>query len=336
MKAIKVVMCLVALAVGTAGIVSSFVPHIVNLRSASAPQASKTWRIGLIAHGPMKYFESFFERLLELGYVEGKNITIERRYAEGKAERFQELAAEMVRLKADVIITNTTPAALAAKNATTTIPIVIPTAIDPIGTGLIASLAHPGGNITGGVILSTELGTKRLELLKEVVSGLSRTSVLWNSANPANAPVWKELQGAARALAVTLQSHEVQGQKDFEVAFVRMAEERPDALLVLEDALTIEYRKEIVDFAIQKRLPSMFTAKERVEAGGLMSYGPRISEMMRRAAFQVDRILRGMQPADLPMEQPTTFDLVVNLKTARALGLTVPPLVLLRAEEVIE
>jgi putative ABC transport system substrate-binding protein len=294
------------------------------------------WRIGYITHVHNPAYDALFERLRELGYVEGQNIIIERRYAQGNAERFQEFAAEMVRLKADMIITNTTPAALAAKNATTTIPIVIPTAIDPVGTGLITSLAHPGGNITGGAILSAELNGKRLELLKEVVSGLSRAAVLWNGANPANALAWTETQGAARALGVTLQSHEVRGTKDFEIAFAKMAEERSDALLVLQDALTLQYRKEIVDFALQKRLPSVFSTKEHVEAGGLMSYGPRYPEMMRRAAYQVDRILRGAQPADLPMEQPTTFELVINLKTARAIGLTVPPLLLSRADEVIE
>jgi putative ABC transport system substrate-binding protein len=303
---------------------------------AIAQHAGKMWLIGYIVHVHSRTYDALFENLRELGYVEGQNIIIERRYAEGRAERFQEFAAEMVRLKANVIIVNTTPAALAAKNATTTIPIVIPTAIDPVGTGLIASLAHPGGNITGGAILSAELSGKRLELLKEVVSGLSRTAILWNGANPANAIVWRETQGAARALGVTLQSHEVQGAKDFEVAFAKMAEERPDALFVLEDALTLRYLKEIVDFAIQKRLPSVFATKDRVEAGGLMSYGPRFPEMMRRAAYQVDKILKGALPADLPMEQPTTFELVINLKTARAIGLTVSPLLLSRADEVIE
>ena len=277
-----------------------------------------------------------FESLRGFGYVEGQNIIVERRYAQGKAEKFQEFAAEMVRLKVDLIITNTTPAALAAKNLTTTIPIVIPTAIDPVGTGLIASLARPGGNITGGAILTGELAAKRLELLKEVVSSLSRTAVLWNSANPANALAWRETQGAARALGVTLQSHEVQSPQDFEIAFARMAEERSDALFVLDDAMTMQYRKEIAEFAIQKRLPSVFATKDRVKAGGLMSYGPQYSEMMRRAASLVDKILRGAEPANLPMEQPTTFELVINLKTAKAIGLTVPPPLLTRADEVIE
>jgi putative tryptophan/tyrosine transport system substrate-binding protein len=304
--------------------------------TAGAQHAGKMWRIAFITQAETNIYEALFERLRELGYVEGQNIIIERRYAEGRAEKFQEFAAEMVRLKADLIITITTPAALAAKNATTTIPIVIPTAIDPVGTGLIASLARPGGNITGGAVLTGEMAAKRLELLKEVVPSLSRTAVLWNSANPANALAWRETQGAARALGVTLQSHEVQGPKDFEIAFARTAEERPDALFVLDDALTIQYRKEIADFAMQKRLPSVFAAKDRVEAGGLMSYGPRYSEMMRHAASLVDKILRGAQPANLPMEQPTTFELVINLKTAKAIGLTVPPLLLSRADEVIE
>jgi putative ABC transport system substrate-binding protein len=305
--------------------------------AARAQHAGKTWRIAFIAHVPtIIYEEPLFDDLRELGYVEGQNIIIERRYAEGRPERFQEFAAEMVRLKADLIITTTTPAALAARNATTTIPIVIPTAIDPVGTGLIASLAHPGGNITGGAVLTGELAAKRLQLLKEVVPNLSRTGVLWNSANPANALALRETDGAARAIGVTLQSHEVKGPKDFEVAFARMAEERLDALFVLDDALTIQYGKQIADFAMQKRLPSVFSAKDGVEAGGLMTYGPRYSEMMRSAASLVDKILRGAEPASLPMEQPTAFDLVINLKTANAIGLTVPPPLLARADEVIE
>ena len=237
--------------------------------AARAQHAGKTWRIAFIAHVPsIIYEEPLFDDLRELGYIEGQNIIIERRYAEGRPERFQEFAAEMVRLKADLIITTTTPAALAARNATTTIPIVIPTAIDPVGTGLIASFAHPGGNITGGAILVGELAAKRLQLLKEVVPNLSRTGVLWNSANPANALALRETDGAARAIGVTLQSHEVKGPKDFEVAFARMAEERLDALFVLDDALTIQYGKQIADFAMQKRLPSVFSAKDGVEAGG--------------------------------------------------------------------
>jgi putative ABC transport system substrate-binding protein len=304
--------------------------------AARAQQAGKIWRIGYIVHEHLKHFDALFEQLRQLGYVEGQNIIVERRYAQGRAERFEEFAAEMVRLKADLIIVNTTPAAIAARKVTTTIPIVIPTAIDPVGAGLITSLAHPGGNITGSTILSAELSAKRLELLKEVIPGLSRMAVLWNTANPANALAWRQTQDAARALGVTLQPHAVQGPKDFEVAFALMAEERPDAVFVLEDALILQYLKQIVDFAIEKRLPTVFGHRDPVEAGGLMSYGPQFSEMMRRAASQVDKILRGARPADLPVEQPTAFEFVINLRTANALGLTVPPLLLSRADEVIE
>ena len=276
---------------------------------ARAQHASRMWRIGFITHvANDAAYTSLFERLRELGYVEGQNIIVERRYAEGRAERFQEFAAEMVRLKADVVITSTTPAALAFRNASTTIPIVIPTAIDPVGTGLIANLAHRGGNITGGALLSAELGAKRLELLKEVVPGLSRTAVLWNGANPANALAWRETEGAARALRVTLQSHDVRGPEDFNIAFATIAQQRPDAVSVLTDALITQYQKEIVDFAINERLPSVFPSKDPIKLGGLLSYGPHYSEMIRRAASQVDKILRGARPADLPMEQPTTFE----------------------------
>jgi putative tryptophan/tyrosine transport system substrate-binding protein len=304
--------------------------------AARAQQSGKIWRIGLIAHEQLKHYDVLFEQLRQLGYVEGHNIIVERRYAHGRAERFEEFAAEMVRLKADLIIVNTTPAAIAVKKATTTIPIVIPTAIDPVGAGLISSLAHPGGNITGSTILSAELSAKRLELLKEVIPGLSRMEVLWNGANPANSLAWRQTQDAAVALGVALQPHAVQGPNDLELAFALMAQERSDALFVLEDALIIQYLKRIVEFAIEKRLPTVFGHRDRVEAGGLMSYGPRFSEMMRRAASQVDKILRGARPADLPLEQPTAFEFVINLKTANALGLTVSPLLLSRADEVIE
>jgi putative tryptophan/tyrosine transport system substrate-binding protein len=276
------------------------------------------------------------EVMRELGYVEGQNYIVEPRYAEGKAERFRQFAEEMVRLKVDMIIVYTTPAALAAKNATTTIPIVFPTAIDPVGTGVITSLRHPGGNVTGGAILFAELSAKRLQLLKEVVPGLSRSAVVWNAANPANALAWRETQDAARTLGVVLQSHEIKDLKDFEGAFAIMAKERPDALLVLEDSLTFHYRKEIVDFATQQRLPSMFAQRDGVDAGALMSYGVSFPEIMRRAAIYVDKILKGAKPGDLPVEQATKFELIINLKTARALGLTIPPTLLATADEVIE
>jgi putative ABC transport system substrate-binding protein len=303
---------------------------------ARAQSSGKTWRIGFIAHRYEKFYDPLFQGLRELGYVEGQNLVVERRYAEGHIERFAEFAAEMVRLKVDVIIVVTTPAAFAARNATTTIPIVHPAAIDPVGTGLIASLAHPGGNVTGLAVLNAETSAKRLELLREVVPGLSRGAVLWNSANPANGLAWKETEGAGRALGVALQSQEVRGPTDFEGAFAAIAQQHPDILVVLQDALTLEYRKEIIGFALRERLPSMFVGKVWVEEGGLMSYGDRLPERYRRAADLVDRILKGAKPADLPVEQPTTFELVVNLKTAKAIGLALPPAFLARADQVIE
>jgi len=306
------------------------------LLAAHAQQPGKVWRMGFIAHGHESFYDALFEGLREYGYEEGRNLIVERRYAQGQAERFKEFAAEMVRLNVDIIIVVTTPAALAVKKATTTIPIVHPNAIDPLNTGLIASLAHPGGNLTGGAQLTAEVSAKRLEILKRVVPRLSRVAALWNPANPALVFSWKETQGAARALGVTLQSHEVQGPKDFAAAFAMTADERPDALLVLQDAVTMQQRNEIIDFAIQKRLPSMFQEKGWAVAGGLMSYGENLPSMYRRAAYFVDRIFKGAKPADLPVEQATKFDMVLNLKTAKAIGLTIPDSVLVLADEVIE
>ena len=304
--------------------------------AAHAQQPGKVWRMGFIAHGHESFYDALFEGLREYGYEEGRNLIVERRYAQGQAERFKEFAAEMVRLNVDIIIVVTTPAALAVKKATTTIPIVHPNAIDPLNTGLIASLAHPVGNLTGGAQLTAEVSAKRLEILKRVVPRLSRVAALWNPANPALVFSWKETQGAARALGVTLQSHEVQGPKDFAAAFAMSADERPDALLVLQDAVTMQQRNEIIDFAIQKRLPSMFQEKGWAVAGGLMSYGENLPSMYRRAAYFVDRIFKGAKPADLPVEQATKFDMVLNLKTAKAIGLTIPDSVLVLADEVIE
>jgi len=306
------------------------------LLAAHAQQPGKVWRMGFIAHGHESFYDALFEGLREYGYEEGRNLIVERRYAQGQAERFKEFAAEMVRLNVDIIIVVTTPAALAVKKATTTIPIVHPNAIDPLNTGLIASLAHPGGNLTGGAQLTAEVSAKRLEILKRSVPRLSRVAALWNPANPALVFSWKETQGAARALGVTLQSHEVQGPKDFAAAFAMTADERPDALLVLQDAVTMQQRNEIIDFAIQKRLPSMFQEKGWAVAGGLMSYGENLPSMYRRAAYFVDRIFKGAKPADLPVEQATKFDMVLNLKTAKAIGLTIPDSVLVLADEVIE
>ena len=301
-----------------------------------AQQSAKVWRIGFLAHRYETFYDPLFRGLEELGYKEGRNLIVERRYAEGHAERFQEFANELVRLNVDLIVVVTTPAGQAAKKATSTIPIVHPAAIDPVGTGLVASLAHPGGNLTGLSVLNAEMSAKRLEVLKEVVPGLTRAALLWNSANPANSLARKESENAARALGVTLSSQEVREPKDFEHAFEAMTQNPPEVLLVLQDALTLEYRKEIITFTLKNRLPSMFVGKEWVTEGGLMSYGDRLPERYRRAADLVDRILKGEKPADLPIEQPTRFELVINLRTAQAINLKISPVLLARADEVIE
>jgi putative ABC transport system substrate-binding protein len=305
--------------------------------AAEVQPPGKVYRIGYLATipPPAHLWEALLDGLRERGYSEGRNLVFERRFSEGKAERFSEFAAEMVQLRVDLVIAITTPVALAVKHATTTIPIVMTTAIDPVGAGLVASLARPGGNVTGNAILYAELSTKRLEFLKEVVPGLSRVVVLWNAANPANASVWKETQAAAGALGLLLHSQDVRGPQDFAGAFALTAQARPDALLVLDDALINMHRQLIAEFATQEHLPSVFAARESVVAGGLMSYGPSLPDLFRRAATDVDKILKGVKPADLPMEQPMKFELVINLKTAQALGLTIPPLVLFQADEVI-
>src|SRR5712692_2523844 len=306
--------------------------------AAAAQPPGKVYRIGFLSTDPppARGWDALLDGLRERGYLEGRNIVFERRFSEGKAERFPEFAAELVRLRVDLIIVPTTPAALAAKNATQTIPIVILTAIDPVGAGLVVSLARPGGNITGLSVLAPELSGKRLELLQEVVPGLTRVAVLWNAANPANAAAWEETQAAARALGLLLHSQEVRGPQDLEGAFALTAKVRPEALLVLPDSLITMYRPQIVEFVTQQHLPSVFSTREWVVAGGLMSYGPSIPDLYRRAATYVDKILKGTKPADLPVEQPMKFELVLNLKTAQALGLTIPPIVLFRADEVIQ
>src|ERR1700742_2813951 len=223
-----------------------------------AQQPARICRVGFMAHRYEKFYDPLFAGLKELGYVEGKNLIVERRYAEGNAERFKGFAAEMVKLDVDAIIVVTTPAAMAARNETKTIPIVHPAAIDPVGTGLIASLAHPGGNVTGLAVLNGETSAKRVELLQEIIPGFSKGAVLWNSANPANSLAWRETESAGQKLGVTLTSQEVRGPTDFEGVFASIAEQRPDALLVIQDALTLENRRQIIDFALQQKLPSMF------------------------------------------------------------------------------
>jgi len=298
-------------------------------------QKDKVWRMGFIAHGHEIFYDALFEGLRGFGYEEGRNLIVERRYAHGAIERFNEFAAEMVRLHVDLIVVVTTPAALAVMKATKTIPIVHPNAIDPLNTGLVASLSHPGGNLTGGAQLTAEVSSKRLAILQRLIPGLSRAAALWNPTNPAIVFAWKETQRTAQTLGITLQSNEVRGM-DFSATFATIAEEHPDALLVLQDAVTMQHRNEIVDFAIQQHLPSMYQERGWAEAGGLISYGEDLPAMYRRAAYFVDSIFKGAKPADLPVEQATKFELVLNLRTARAIGLAVPDSILSLADKVIE
>ncbi len=312
--------------------------------AADAQQGGKAHRIGLLLPGSppapsasLPTLDAFLQGLRELGYVEGRNVAIEYRWAGGKLEPLQDLAAELVRLNVDVIVTSTFRAIQAAKKATSTIPIVMATVGDPVVTGLVASLARPGGNITGLSLLAPELAGKRLELLKETLPGLSRVAVLWNSASPAMGYTFRETRVAAEQLGVKLQSLEVQGDPtDFERAFALVIKERPDGLFVTLDAFTSLHRGRIAELAARHRLPAIYELREYVDAGGLMAYGPSSRDLWRRAATYVDKILKGAKPADLPVEQPTKFELIINLKTAKALGLTIPQSVLMRADQVIE
>ena len=310
--------------------------------AADAQQPDRGYRIGYIGTSPLsaptasRDVEAFRQGLRELGWVDGRNVVIEYRYSAGRSERLPALAAELVRLKVDVIIANATPATLASKQATTTIPIVGVVLADPVGAGLVTSLVRPGGNITGLAALFPELAAKRLELLKETLPGVSRVAVLWNAANPGNARQVEETKLAAQALGLKLQSVEVWGPDDVQGAFVAMTRTRPEALLTLADPLIFTHRTQIVDFAAKSRLPAIHPFRDFVEAGGLMAYGVDITDMNRRAATYVDKILRGAKPADLPIEQPTKFEFVINLKAARALGLAIPQSLLLRADRVVE
>jgi putative ABC transport system substrate-binding protein len=306
--------------------------------ATAAPPAETVYRIGYLGTTPLPahLWDALLEGLRERGYHEGRNLVFEHRFSEGHTERFPEFAAEMVRLKVDLILVSTTPAAIAATHATLTIPIVIPTAIDPVGAGLVASLARPGGNVTGLSESSPDLVGKRLELLKDVVPGLSRVVVLWNAANAANASAWQETQAAAWALGLRLHSQDVQGPQDLEGAFALTAQPRPDALLVLSDALISMHRQHIAAFATQHRLPAMYGRRDYVEAGGLMSYGVDFRDHFHRAAAYVDKILKGAKPGDLAVEQAARFELVINLKTAKALGINIPQSLLQRADEVIQ
>ena len=308
----------------TAGAQATAKVPVIGLLDATSPSA----RAELVG--------SFRQGLREFGYVEGRNILIEYRWAEGRFDRLPGLAADLVRTRVDLIAALAIPAALAAKSATTAIPIVMVGVTQPVEMGLVTSLAQPGGNITGLSSFSKELSAKRLELLKEFVPGLNRVAVLWNPGNPGKVGDWREVQVAARALRVTVQSREVRSRDEFEKTFNVISKDRPDALFALGDPLILDQRGRIVAFAAKNRLPAIYEHRVYADAGGLVAYGPDFRELYRRAASYVDRILRGAKPADLPVEQPTKFELVINLKTAKALGLTIPPSLLLRADQVIE
>jgi putative ABC transport system substrate-binding protein len=297
----------------------------------------KTARVGFLhfVSSPL-LDEAFQEGLRELGYVEGQNIVIEYRSADGKDERLPGLAAELVRMKVDVIVTASPPATEAAKRATSTVPIVFALSADPVAAGLVASLARPGGNITGLATISAEVVGKQLELLKRVAPKVSRVAVLQNPSNPGHALMLPQAEGAARALGVQLQVLKARTPSEIEVAFAAMRSQRADGALVLRDAVFRERRAQIVALAAKSRLPAVYGLREEAEAGGLMAYGASVPQLFRRAATYVDKILKGAKPADLPVEQPTKFELVINLKTAKALGLTIPSSLLGQADQVIQ
>ena len=304
-----------------------------------AQQPGKVPGIGFLTSGSAAAVstrvEAFRQGLREHGYMEGKNITVEYRYGAGKFDRLSDLAAELVHFKVNILVAQDAPAAHAAKNATSTIPIIMTNAADPVGTGLVTSLARPGGNITGLSDFNLGVITKRLELLKEVVAAASRIAVLLNPANPTNPLQLKDLEAVAPALRVTLISLQVKGPEDIEPAFNRMKKEHAAAIIIVGDPMFGAHRTRIVELATKSRLPAIWPRTEYVETGGLMSYGTNFNDLSRRAATYVDKILKGAKPADLPVEQPTKFELVINLKTAKQIGLTIPPNVLARADKVI-
>jgi putative tryptophan/tyrosine transport system substrate-binding protein len=313
---------------------------LASVHLAWAQQPGKVPRIGILPPGPIServhLWEAFRQGLRELGYVEGQNIILVFPSGEVKPERLPHLAAELVNLKVDVIVAAAVVAVQAAKEATKTIPIVMPVASDAVETGLVASLARPGGNITGLTLISSQLSGKRLELLKEVVPRLSRLAVPSNPTTAAVPPQMRETEVAARALGVQLQPLEVRGPDDFERVFQAATKERAGALITLDDAFVFTQRTRIVKLAAKSGLPAIYGLREFVDAGGLMSYAANTSDMYRRAAAFVDKILKGAKPADLPVEQPTKFEFVINLKAAKQIGLTIPPNVLARADKVIK
>jgi ABC-type uncharacterized transport system substrate-binding protein len=309
--------------------------------AVEAQQAGKVWRVGVLSSGSHSAtagarIDAFKQGLRDLGYVEGQNIEIESRWGEGKYESLRDLAAELVRLKMDVIVTAAVPAIRAAKEATTTIPIVMAVVVDPVVTGLVASFARPGGNITGLSVRTPELVGKQFGMLKELVPKVSRVAVLWNPANLGNPPQLRAAEVAARTLGMRLQPLEARTPRELDSAFAAMTTEAAGAVVVLVDVMFIDHRTRIAALAATRRLPAVYGQVEHVGSGGLMAYAPNFLANYRRAAVYVDKILKGAKPGDLPIEQATKFELVINLKTAKALGLSIPPSLLQRADQVIE
>ena len=313
---------------------------LTTFHLAEGQQPEKIPRIGYLGNSSLPlerdFVDAFRQGLRDLGYAEGHNILIEYRWAEGRYDRLPEFAAELVRLKVDVLLTAGTPGALAAKQATQTIPIVMAVSGDAVGTGLVQSLARPGGNITGLTRMTRDLDGKRLELLKEVVPSLSRVAILLNPANPISARGWSEAQSPAKALRLKLEPAEVKAAEEFEAAFAAIARQRPGGLFIIADQFLLAHRTQIVDFGARRSLPAIYPYSEFVDAGGLMSYAANDPAMFRRAATYVDKILKGRKPADLPVEQPTKFELIINMRTAKQIGLTIPPNVLAQADKVIK
>jgi putative tryptophan/tyrosine transport system substrate-binding protein len=312
------------------------------LGPAAAQSPAKVPRVGYISPGSssdparLRRFEAFRQGLRELGYIEGQTIILEPRWAEGKYDQYPALAADLVRLKVDAIVASGGAATKAAQQATRTIPIIMSIVIDPVGSGLVSSLAHPGGNLTGTSMMATDLVGKQFEVLKEIVPTVSRLALLWNPANPGGAPQLREAEAVARALGMGLQTLEARNPQEIDSAFAAMTKERPGALVVLVDAFFTNQVRQIADLATKGRLPSIYGQREYAEAGGLMVYSSNPFDMERRTATFVDKILKGAKPADLPIEQPTKFELLINLRTAKAIGVTIPPSLLQRADQIID
>jgi len=298
---------------------------VIGYLSPVVPQNGTDWR-----------YEAFVQGMKELGYVDGKNMRLVVRWGEGRLERMPAIARELVKMKVDIIVASSSPSVLAARDATRTIPIVMPLSSDPVGDGIVASLSRPGGNITGLSLMAPELGAKRLQLLKEVLKKSQNVAVIWNPAYTGMRARFREAESAAPAVGMKIRSLEVSDPRQMEAAFDAVSRSRPDGLLLLADPLTNSMRARIVEFARENQLPAIYETREFVEAGGLMSYGPNISALVRRSAYYVDRILKGAKPGDLPIEQPTNIELLVNLRTARALGLTIPNSILQTADQVIQ